>query len=42
MKFYDLKDLKNQIAKDIEIAKNVAKTCDLTLTQNSTHLRDLS
>lgn len=42
MKFYDLKDLKSQIAKDIEIAKNVAKTCDLTLTQNSTHLRDLS
>lgn len=42
MKFYDLKDLKSQIAKDIEIAKNVAKTCDLTLTQNSTHLRDLN
>ena len=41
MKFYALKDLKAQIAKDIEIAKSVSKTCDLTLTEGSTHLREI-
>lgn len=40
-KFYNLKELKEQISKDIEIAKNLGKACDLTLKECDTHERQL-
>lgn len=41
MKFDSLDELKNQIAKDIIIAKNVAKSCDLSIDEISLHSRNL-
>ncbi|WP_086269832.1 bifunctional riboflavin kinase/FAD synthetase [Campylobacter devanensis] len=40
-KFDSLDELKNQIAKDIVIAKNVAKSCDLSIDEISLHSRNL-
>ncbi|MBP3676041.1 MAG: bifunctional riboflavin kinase/FAD synthetase, partial [Campylobacter sp.] len=40
-KFDSLDELKNQIAKDIIIAKNVAKSCDLSIDEISLHSRNL-
>lgn len=40
-KFASLSELKAQISKDIEIAKNIGKSCDLTLKEEDTHARTL-
>lgn len=40
-KFDNLEDLKNQIQKDIKIATNVSKVCDLSIVDEVTHSRDL-
>ncbi|WP_086256633.1 bifunctional riboflavin kinase/FAD synthetase [Campylobacter sp. RM12176] len=40
-KFDSLDELKKQIAKDIIIAKNVAKSCDLSIDEISLHSRNL-
>ena len=40
-KFDSLDELKKQIAKDIIIAQNVAKSCDLSIDEISLHSRDL-
>ncbi|WP_181649069.1 bifunctional riboflavin kinase/FAD synthetase [Campylobacter hyointestinalis] len=41
IKFSSLLELKEQISKDILIARNVAKACDLSLQDNFIHSRDL-
>ena len=41
MKFDNLEDLKRQISKDIIIAQNVAKSCDLSIEEISLHSRNL-
>lgn len=41
MKFDTLEDLKRQISKDIIIAQNVAKSCDLSIEEVSLHSRNL-
>ena len=40
-KFDNLEDLKNQIQKDIKIATNVSKVCDLSIVDEVAHSRDL-
>lgn len=40
-KFNNLDELKTQIQKDIKIATNVSKVCDLSIIDNVAHLRDL-
>lgn len=40
-KFDNLEDLKSQIQKDIKIATNVSKVCDLSIVDDVTHSRDL-
>ena len=40
-KFDDLSALKEQIQKDIKIALNVSKVCDLSISEHAAHLRDL-
>ncbi|WP_192940223.1 bifunctional riboflavin kinase/FAD synthetase [Campylobacter porcelli] len=40
-KFDNLDDLKKQISKDIVIAQNVAKSCDLSIEEVSLHSRNL-
>lgn len=41
IKFENLDDLKAQITKDMTIARNVAKTCDLSIRDDFIHARDL-
>ncbi len=40
-KFDNLSELKEQIAKDIALAKSCAKSCDLSLKDDSSHIREL-
>ena len=40
-KFDNLEDLKSQIQKDIKIATNVSKVCDLSIVDEVAHSRDL-